>query len=169
MLSRTIVGIALSIIFLSLVGCSKGSEDISQPIQGSNEGFFYYNQELGIQIAEAADWVLEKETSNSVKFTSEKSIGLLSVVSKEKSVAEIKKELLGGAGDVMVIGEGLNFIAWKSERQESIRTEVWVEEKGDRYVIITLMTPEKHYEEKKEKLETFRHNIKIETKERTRG
>lgn len=155
------VHILLMIFLLIVVGCSKTSEDVTESNQVETSGYFYDNPERGIRIEAASDWFIEKETANSTKFKSEKLVAIISVIPKGKTVSEIKKELMANAGDVTLKGEGLNFISWKSEREESILTNVWVEEKHDRNVIVTIMTPYEIYEEKIEKIENFRESIKL--------
>ncbi len=156
------VHILLILLLTALVGCSKATtEEVVDDILSKDGNNFYDNAELGISIEAEADWVIEKETSQTVKFTRDDLIALVSVIPKEKTVSEIKKELLAGAGEVTVVGEGLNFIAWKTERKESIRTQVWIEEKSDRQIVVTMMTPNDSYEGNRELMDDFRETIKI--------
>jgi hypothetical protein len=161
MIQKAAVHIFLLTFLIVLVGCGRATDEEIESKKVSTEASFYDNPEQGIRIETIDGWSIEKETAKSVKFTSDKIIAIISVIPREKTVSEIKKELLAGAGDVTVIGEGLNFVSWKSERQESIRTQVWVEEKADRHVIVTMMTPHELYEENQEKIEMFRESLKI--------
>ncbi|MCT8137741.1 hypothetical protein H1D32_08305 [Anaerobacillus sp. CMMVII] len=118
-MSQKAVHLFLIIIFLALVGCSKATEE--QVNTNDNEqdasNYFYENSEWGIYIETADGWQIEKETAKNVQFNSEKLVAIISVIPKAYRVSEIKKQLLAGAGEVTVIGEGLNFISWKTNRQ----------------------------------------------------
>ncbi|QOY36858.2 hypothetical protein AWH56_004170 [Anaerobacillus isosaccharinicus] len=155
------VHILLMMLLLVVVGCSKATEEVTDASQLDTDAYFYDNKERGIRIEAANEWFIEKETVNSVKLKSEKLVAIISVIPKGKTVSEIKRELMASAGDVTLKGEGLNFISWKSEREESILTNVWVEEKPERNVIVTIMTPYEIYENNKEKIEAFRESIKL--------
>ncbi|RXJ01773.1 hypothetical protein DS745_09865 [Anaerobacillus alkaliphilus] len=160
-MSHKVVHIFLIILLTALVGCSKATEEVTDNNPNGDGNNYYDNSELGISIEAETGWVLEKETSQTVKFTRDNIIGLISVIPKEKTVSEIKKELLSGAGEVTVVGEGLNFIAWKTELEESIRTQIWIEEKSDRQIIVTMMTPDEMFEGNRETIEDFREMIEI--------
>lgn len=161
LMGQKAVHILLMMFLLVVVGCSKATEEVTEASQSETNVYFYDNPERGIRIEAANDWFIEKETANSVKFKSEKLVAIISVIPKGKTVSEIKKELMASAGDVTLNGEGLNFISWKSEREESILTNVWVEEKPERNVIVTIMTPYEIHEDNKEKIENFRESIKL--------
>jgi hypothetical protein len=168
MFKRVSLLFILSII--ALVGCGKDSDkktanQMSTELgQGEAKGdttSFYDDPERGIRVISADGWFIEKETETSVKFKSEKLVAIISVIPKGKTVAEIKQELVNGAGKIQINGEGPNLISWKSERKESISTNVYIEEKEDHNVIITIMTPSDQYENNLEKIEAFRWNIEL--------
>lgn len=144
---------------IALVGCGKSAE------QGTNEQseaeVLYENPQQGVRVLATDGWVIEKETATSVKFKKEKIVAIISVIPKGETVAEIKQGLLTASGNVTVTGEGPNFISWKSERNESIHTNVYIDETEDRNVITTFLTPNEFFETNKEAIEAFRWNVEI--------
>ncbi|MFN7251886.1 MAG: hypothetical protein ACK4M9_13945 [Anaerobacillus sp.] len=160
-MSQKAVHIFLMISFLLLVGCGKAAEGVTEDKRLGTDSDFYDNPDQGIRIKAADGWVIEKVTAKGIKVKNEKLVAMISVIPKGKTVSEIKKELQKAAGNVTVTGEGLNFISWQSERQESIYTGVWIEEQSNRHVIVTIMTPNELYEENKAKIEAFRESIKL--------
>ena len=153
------VHIFMLISLLALVGCGKAAE--SDADNESITGVLYDNPELGIRVLDTDGWVIEKETAKSVKFTNEKIVAIISVIPKGDTVGEIKQALISSAGEITVTGEGANFISWKSERNESIHTNIFIEEKQDRNVIITFLTPNDAYETNRETIEAFRWNVEL--------
>lgn len=152
------VHIFILISFLALVGCGKAAESETT---NESDTVLYNNPELGIRVLDTGGWVIEKETASSVKFTNEKIVAIISVIPKGETVGEIKQAILSSAGNITVTGEGANFISWKSERNESIHTNLYIDEKQDRNVITTFLTPNDAYEDNREIIEAFRWNVEL--------
>lgn len=156
---QKVVHIFIIISLVALVGCSKSGEEATdeRPV----DDVLYDNPEQGVRVLETEGWVIEKETATSVKFKNEKIVAIISVLPKEETVAEIKQQLVSAAGKITVTGEGPNLISWKSERNESIHTNVYIDEKQSRNVITTFLTPTNEYEKNTEKIEAFRWNVEL--------
>lgn len=147
----------IMIAMFVMVGCSKVSGGEIEEVAPDKE-VLYENPEFGLRIVEIEGWELEKETANSVKFKKDKIVSIITVIPKGDTVAEIKQGFLSAAGSVTVTGEGPNFISWKSDRNESIHTNIFIEEKHDRNIITTFLTPYNDYESNREEIEAFRWN-----------
>lgn len=164
LMKQKVVHIAMFSLLLLLVGCGNDPVDNSE-LEEEPMSFFYEDPESDVRILEANEWLIEKETATSVKLKSKNLVAIVSVIPTEKSTSEIKQELKAGAGKITVIGEGSNFISWNTDRKESIRTNIYIDQVGDQTLIITLMTPNDEYELNKEKMEAFRENVELYTKE----
>ncbi len=156
------VHIFIILSFIALIGCS--SDDVTEAKKDngtSSTSVLYENPDQGVRVYKTDGWVIEKETATSVKFKNEKMVAIISVVPKQETIAEMKQELLAAAGKVTVTDEGPNYISWKSDRKESIHTNVFLEETKDRHVITTILMPHNVYESNREKMEAFRWNIEL--------
>lgn len=151
------VHIFIIISLITLVGCGKAVEGETD----DQPAVLYENPDQGVRVLEIDGWVIEKETATSVTFKNEKIVAIISVIPKGDTVAEIKQELLSAAGEVTVTEEGPSYISWQTERNESIHTDVYIDENQDRNVITTFLTPLDVYENNKAKIEVFRGNIEL--------
>ncbi|UTW68631.1 hypothetical protein KHA80_13990 [Anaerobacillus sp. HL2] len=86
-------------------------------------------------------------------------VAIVTMIPKETTTDEIKTELKKGAGKVTIIEETENFLSWKSDRKESIRTEVFIEENEASKFVLTFLTPLGTYEEMKKDIEALKTNI----------
>ncbi|WNF36630.1 hypothetical protein RJD24_19780 [Bacillaceae bacterium IKA-2] len=153
------VHIFIIISLIALVGCNKATEEDTddQPLPA----VLYENPDQGVRVLKTDGWVVEKETATSVQFKNENIVAIISVIPNEETGAEIKQELLSAAGEITVTGEGPNYISWKSERSESIQTNVYINQKQNRNVITTFLTPLSDYENNREEIEAFRWHVEL--------
>lgn len=153
------VHIFIIISLIALVGCNKAAE--GETDDKAVGAVLYDNPDQGVRVLETKGWVIEKETATSAEFKNEKIIAIISVIPKGETVAEIKQQLVSAAGKITVTNEGPNIISWESERNESIHTDVYIEEKENQNVITTFLTPTNEYENNRAKIEEFHGNIEL--------
>ena len=164
---RTIVILALLVSTL-IAGCgtdekvgSKEEVVINQDQLMSANPVLYESDAIGVQVLEAPGWSLTKSTNESATFQNESVLALVTIVSKNNSVAEIKKDLISNAGSSAIIEEDDYFISWQSKRNESIQTEIFIEEGDSHYVLVTFMTPTHLRENIELSIKDFKNSLKI--------
>ncbi|KUO58990.1 MAG: hypothetical protein APF84_05915 [Gracilibacter sp. BRH_c7a] len=166
MLVKKLSIIMLAITLLAVNGCSQAEqpENMDKEQTDNTKIILYENTQVGLRVYETKNWVTNQEPTAepfSVTFSNEHSKAILSVISNEKSFEEIKRELKVGAGKVIVLEEIGDYLAFQSERLESIRTDIYIEQIGARIGIITFMTPLKDYELSQDSIEAFKKNIEL--------
>ncbi|MBB5174652.1 hypothetical protein [Texcoconibacillus texcoconensis] len=170
---KSLLMVLLILTFVGLYGCSQ--DDVTKSEHAENETksseqelatqeILYENTEWDIKVYETSDWMLDKEvTGESFNVTFEKDLlkAIVTIIPNEKSFDEIKQELQVGAGNVSIEEEKEDFLAFKNERKETIRTDIYLKQEGDYTGIISFMTPESDWEINQEKIETFKGNIDL--------
>lgn len=159
----TLVGL---LMVLLLFGCSNKIEETPLiPNDEAQDNYerkaLYENEEFGVLVHELEGFVLKKETERTATFMNEKLTVIISVIKEMKSKQEIKDELLKGIGEVTMIADDDHYIAWKSDRKESIRTDVYIDETTERTILIMFMTPLKDYQINESKIELFKDKVEI--------
>lgn len=158
------IALPLLIILVVLAGCGhKESSVEEQPheTESTQQTAMYVNEEAGLTIGEVPGWTLSKEveTPLNVSFVNGKSSVIVSILSNEKSIDEIKKEILTGAGNVSIQEESENTLSFTSNRKESIRSDIKIKRDSDSTKMIIFMTPASQYEENKALFNKFYENI----------
>lgn len=159
-LRKTLI-ITFVLTFLAVTGCTQAQQ---QKDMEQKKVIQYENEEVGLIVYETQSWMMEEETPTkqfSVTFTNDYSKAIITVISNEKSFEEIKRELKVGAGKVSVLEETSDYLAFKSERLESIRTDIYIIQKGGHIGIITMMTPLKNYEVNQNSIQDFVKNVEL--------
>ena len=159
-LRKTLI-IMFVLSFLAVNGCTQTQEpkDMEQ-----EKVIQYENGEVGLRVYEAQSWMMDEEAKTkqfSVTFINDYSKAIITVISNEKSFEEIKRELKVGAGKVSVLEETNDYLAFKSERLESIRTDIYISQKGGHIGIVTIMTPLKNYESNQNSIQAFVNNVEL--------
>jgi hypothetical protein len=120
--------------------------------------YLYENEEIGIYVEDLPNWELQEikdERGLNVIFTSKQVTAIITAISNNRSLEEMKEELMQGAGDVEWITEEENHFAYRSLQTESIRTDVYFKQLKDYYILYTFITPEKDYEQSKLLIDSF--------------
>ncbi len=161
----------LLIIILLFTGCSSKSNEqminedthkkSNETLQEA-EKMLYENDHTGIRIGDVEGFILKQEGDKTVTFTNETVTAIISVLETGRTKEEIKDELLKGIGNVTFIEETDKYIAWKSDRNESIRTDVYLKENKQYSVLVVFMTPMKDYQQNSNKIKTFLDRIILE-------
>lgn len=126
------------------------------------EKMLYENNHTGIRIEDVEGFTLKQESDKTVTFTNETVTAIISVLETGRTKEEIQDELLTGLGNVTFIEETDQYIAWKSDRNESIRTDVYFKENKQYSVLVVFMTPMKDYQQNSNRIETFIDSIMLE-------
>lgn len=161
MFLRKILIIVFVLSFLVVNGCAQAQ----QPKDMDQKNVIQYeNKEVGLRFYGTKNWAMEEETPTNqfnVTFVNDYSKAIITVISNEKSFEEIKRELKIGTGKVIILEESNDYLAFKSERLESIRTDIYISQKGGHVGIVTIMTPLKNYEINQKSIIDFRNNIEL--------
>lgn len=152
----------------------KESDEITNEIievnidEGGEKEYIYSNQEVGITVFENNNWFKDKEfllETLNVTFRSDDTRAILSVFDIQKNKNDIFKEIKVGAGEVTLLDESESFLSFKTDRTESIRTNIYIKSDENYHYAITFMTLEDDYESNKGKIVTFMDNFKIKERE----
>lgn len=151
----------LALVLLAVSGCTQAEQpkDMEQ-----KQEVLYENTEVGLRVYKTQNWVIDEEPTTkefSVTFRDDYSKAIITVISNEKSFEEIKRELKVGAGKVSVLEETSDYLAFKSDRLESIRTDIHISQKGGHIGIVTIMTPLKNYESNQNSIQAFVNNVEL--------
>lgn len=157
------IALPLLIVLAALAGCGHKDSSAEQPqeTESTQQASLYDNEEAGLTIEEVPGWTLSREVKNplNVSFVNEKSSVIVSILSNEKSIDEIKKEVLAGAGNVSIQEESENTLSFTSNRKESIRSDIKIERDSNSTTMIIFMTPASQYEKNKALFDEFNKNI----------
>lgn len=155
--------IFLFVFILILAGCSEKSplEVEADGSEKQENTILYENVEHGLMIDEVQGWSYTKEVLQpfNVSFTNDQASVIVSILSNEKTVEEMKDEILLGAGDVTIIEEDEDALSYKTNRKESVRTNLYIERTENDTRLLIFMTPFNEYEKNKEKFDRFKSNI----------
>ncbi|WP_209121436.1 hypothetical protein [Alkalihalobacillus sp. BA299] len=168
---KAFVFLALSLcsVFL-MTGC--GSNDTSQEQNGEEaevhseaddvQALLYENSEAGFRVYETSNWEFKKETGNesvNVTFENDQAKAIITVVSTNKQLEEIKKELKTALKKSTIIEETEHYLAFQSDRKESIRSDIYIDQRENGTSIITFMVPAEDFDANQEKMEELKRHI----------
>jgi hypothetical protein len=156
-----------------IAGCSTPNSSDNQEVAGpegdieeieKEQVIMYEHTDRGIRVYETPNWEFGEQSEGeqiNVTFHSEKGKAIITVLTSNKDLDEIKQELMIGVGKSNIIEETDNYFAFQSERKESIRTDVYIDQQGQRVNILTFMTPVDDYEENIEYIKEFKRHIEF--------
>lgn len=159
-------------IILSLtlftVGCGKEEmvESTSATSPSTEEqvqvkSFLYENEEKGIRVGEVKDWKLSKEEDSNVVFQNEKLQAIITILPNKQDVKSIKRDLIVGAGDIKIIEETDKSLSFHSNRKESIRTDIFISQVGEKMNIVTFVGKVDDDEMNRSKIVEFKEHIQF--------
>ena len=163
----TLLFVLISLV-LALSGCGKGeSASNSEPIidpaveEVTQRLLLLEDEDASVRVYETPGWQLEQEAETEqfqATFQHEKLKAIMTTVSNEMPLAEIKRDVKVGAGKVTIIEEKDDYLAFQSDRKESIRSDVFIEKGQADTLVMIFMTPVELYEGNKEHIEALRNN-----------
>lgn len=164
MRSKVILVLFSTLLLLGACGTDKSQSNLeknTEPYQTEELNFLYENQ-LFI-VADTPGWTVHQDKSPNdkanVMFQNGKLRAIVTVVSNEKSLEEIKNELKASFRNVEEIEETNNYLSFKSKREESIRTEIYLNSGDGQTGILIFMTPLNDYETNQSKIIKFKNNV----------
>ncbi|MDQ0339907.1 hypothetical protein J2S00_002702 [Caldalkalibacillus uzonensis] len=154
-------------------GCGQ-TELAQQPLNHPDEGtagsstqtqdILYENSEVGIKVYQLPGWEVGKEgeaDTFNVTFHRDNLKAIITLVSSDLSLEEIKQTLVTGAGPVEILEETDTYLALQSKRKEPVRTDIYIEQQEEQTVIYTFMTPAEAYAENQPYMESFKQNVAV--------
>jgi hypothetical protein len=136
-------------------------EKNSEPNQKEETKYLYESQSF--KVIELPGWTESKDESTddkaNVMFQNGKLKAVVTVVSNEKSLEQIKNELKTALGSAEEIEDSDHYMSFKSNRKESIRTDIYLNRSDEQTGILIFMTPLQNFETSKAKIEEFKNNV----------
>lgn len=155
--------LVISILLLSACGTESSQASLEKGNQTNDDNSEFLYQGKNIQVTETPGWIENTNSSYSdegnVVFENGKVKAIITVVSNEKSLEEIKSELKKSFANAEVIQESSDYVSLKTNRKESIRSDVYFNRGEDQTGIIIFMTPIKTHEKNKTIIEKFKNNV----------
>lgn len=154
-------------ILLILGACQNGGNEGAQPDvennteQNQEEQNYLYESEI-VKLTEAPGWQQQNNSNKNeenVMFQNGNVKAILTSVSNEKSLDEIKGELKASFGNIEVIEEAEHYLSLKSNRKERIRTDIYLNRGEEQTGILIFMTPLEEYETNQVMIEEFKQNV----------
>lgn len=133
--------------------------------QSAEEKISYENEEYHISVHNAEDWKvdeIENEDKLIVNFQKDNMEAIITVVTTDKKLPEIKNEFLLGAGDSEIIKDKEGQLSYRSKLENSMRTDIFLEKHEKFTYVFTFITPDRDYEKLKGSIDALMKNIKIE-------
>ncbi|MFD2046652.1 hypothetical protein ACFSTA_20545 [Ornithinibacillus salinisoli] len=171
MKNRTSLTLFFCIFLLLLLGaCQKDENKTAQLDEGNDmeeqqeEQNYLYQDEM-VKVVDTAGWKKEQENTddrdNNIVFKNGKVKVILTSVSNERSLDEIKRELKASFGNSEAIEETEQYLSLKTNRKDSVRTDIYLNNGTKQTGIIIFMTPLKDYETNQAIIEEFKQNIQF--------
>ncbi|WP_156290369.1 hypothetical protein [Oceanobacillus salinisoli] len=165
---RTSLMLLFFMLLLVLGACQNdGNEDTQADGEKNTEQMqeeknYLYESET-VKVIETSGW---QQQDSSSKYGEENMIfqngnvkAILTFVSNEKSLDEIKSELKSSFGNSEAIEETEKYLSLKSNRKESIRTDIYLNSGGEQTGILIFMAPFEEYETNQAMIEEFKKNV----------
>ncbi|MFZ3577002.1 hypothetical protein [Virgibacillus sp. DJP39] len=163
----------LLITLLAFLSACGDAEAVKKEDQGSTKSVnqseqkqdIYQNEAFNLKVQHSDGWKLENEVSGDkliVSFKNNNNVkAIVTSVATEKNFSEIKDELKTGVGNIEIIEDNQKQLSFKSNLENSIRTDIYLEKQDEYTFVYTFMTPNKGYQQVKQYIDGFRKNIKL--------
>ncbi|SDM18596.1 hypothetical protein [Sediminibacillus halophilus] len=155
----------LFLMFLLVLGaCQNGGNAQESTEQEQEEKNYLYESET-VKVTETSGWSKHDSPSNdgeeNILFQNDNVKAILTLVSDEKSLDEIKNELKSSFGNTEAIEENEKYLSLKSNRKESVRTDIYLDSGDEQTGILIFMTPFEEYEKNQAVIEEFKKNVQF--------
>lgn len=152
-----------SLFFMGACQNESTSDNQVNAKESTQEEQKYLFESETVKVIETNGWK-ENETQSvegNLVFENDHVKAIISEVSNEKSLEEIKAELIASLGSVEPIDDSDQHFSVKSLRKESIRTDVYLN-RGEEYTgIIIFMTRNDDYDQNKSAIEKFKSHVEF--------
>ncbi|UFT98902.1 hypothetical protein KO561_17165 [Radiobacillus kanasensis] len=164
MKSRTSVILLIFISLFVLGACQSGKgEDVQHnaEVNTEQEPNYLYESET-VKVTETLGWQHQNPTNKgeeNILFQNGNVKAILTSVSNEKPLEEIKSELKASFANSETMEESETYLSLKSNHQEVIRTDIYLNSGEEKTDILIFMTPSGEYENNQEIIEEFKQNV----------
>ncbi|MFZ3579840.1 hypothetical protein [Virgibacillus sp. DJP39] len=167
MKNRTSVILLFFMILFVLGACQNGGNEGAQPNEKNNteqkqeEQNYLYESET-VRVIETPGWQQQDNSSKNkenIMFQNGNVKAILTSISNEKSLDDIKSELKASFGNSEAIEEAERYLSLKSNRKESIRTDIYLNSGEEQVGILIFMTPLEDYEINQAMIEKFKQSV----------
>ncbi len=163
---RVMIVILLSIV---LVGCQHDDLTNQAVKQTTRDGdivqkesidlneadVFYYNKEKGLIITENAGFTFVKEEQTTITFEKDRLKVILSVLSNEDSLSDIKTALKQSAGNITVLDETETFLSFQTVRNEPMRFDIYLTETTAHTYLTTFIAKAEYFDQQQPDMTAF--------------
>ncbi|WP_411953885.1 hypothetical protein ACKXGF_11650 [Alkalibacillus sp. S2W] len=166
---KFLVFIVFIIILLS--GCSDDDNsaqseesvggDKSEEQTSTSEELLYDHKDTGVSVGYEEGWEMIEESKDpvNVTFQHDHILSVLTVLDDKQKVQSLKDELLQGANKASVVDESDRFIAYETNREESMRTEVYFMNDKEKTVMLSFVTAKDRYDKVEDDIASFRSKL----------
>lgn len=153
---------------LYLIGCQNqatkseqvdATEDkaltLKQTIEESEKNVFYFNSDKGITLTENHGFQVVDEETTTVTFEKDRLKVIVSVLTKEDSLSEIKTALKQSAGDINVLDETETFLSFETVRNEPMRFDIYLTETEEATYVKTFIVKSEYFEQQQADHDAF--------------
>ncbi|MFD1037826.1 hypothetical protein ACFQ3N_05305 [Virgibacillus byunsanensis] len=169
MINRTRIILLFFVVSFLLVACQNDGNEGTEPNDKINneqkqEVQNYLYESKTVKVIQTPGWQLQDNSSkdkDNIMFQNENVKAILTSVSHEKSLDEIKSELKASFGNSDAIEEDEQYLSLKSNRKESIRTDIYLNSGEEQTGILIFMTPHEGYEINQELIKEFKQSVQF--------
>ncbi|MDQ0159645.1 hypothetical protein [Alkalibacillus salilacus] len=168
---RQVFLVFIVFIIVLLTGCSNNEnsaqsqesvgDDKSGEQASTSDELLYDHEDMGLSVGYEKGWEMIEESKDpvNVTFQHDHILSVLTVLSGNKEVQTLKDELLQGANKASVVDESDRFIAYETDREESMRTEVYFMDDKEKTVMLSFVTAKDKYESVEKDITSFRSQL----------
>ncbi len=150
-------------VLLVLSACGEEPKTSEQETKKSPTIEKYLYDSESVKVTETSGWNLKTDSTTEEKvnvvFENGKLNAIVSVISNDKSLDEIKQEIKASYGQIEIMEETDTFISFLTNRKESLRADIYLTRGEQNTGILIFMTPAQQFEEKKDIMEEFQGNV----------
>ncbi len=155
----------LYFMFLLVLGACQndGNAQVNTEKEQKDKNYLYESET--VKVTETSGWQHRDRSSKygeeNILFQNGNVKAILTLVSSEKSLDEIKSELKSSFGNSEAIEENENYLSLKSKRKESVQTDIYLNSGDEQTGILIFMAPFEEYETNQAVIEEFKKNVQF--------
>jgi len=161
---------------LYLIGCQNqettgeqidATEDteikLKQTIEENENNVFYFNSDKGITLTESQGFQVIDEETTTVTFEKDRLKVIVSVLTKEDSLSEIKTALKQSAGDIHLLDESETFVSFETVRNEPMRFDIYLTETEAATYVKTFIIKAEYFDQQQADLDAFNDALIVDS------